>query len=90
MFHCAQKCPSKKVLHGGGIYLRRISNKLPLSINVQTILMSKSKDFQAALLGSGNNVNSNNTTTVSIFIVQTIENESPHRGCRCLYTILST
>lgn len=37
--------------------------------------MSKSKDFQAALLGE--NVNPIINTTVAIFIVQTIENESP-------------
>ena len=67
------------LLHGGGLsyeVANQIINKLPPSINVRTISMSKSKDFQAALLGPDiNNVNSN--TTVAIFIVQTIENESP-------------
>lgn len=66
------------LLHGGGLsseVATQINNKLPPSINVHhTISMSKSKDFQAALL-AGDNANS--TTTVSIFIVQTIENESP-------------
>lgn len=66
------------LLHGGGLSSEvaiQISNKLPPSINVRTISMSKSKDFQAALLGE-NVVNPINTT-VAIFIVQTIENESP-------------
>jgi hypothetical protein len=46
------------LLHGGGLsyeVANQIINKLPPSINVRTISMSKSKDFQAALLGSGNN-----------------------------------
>ena len=63
------------LLHGGGLSSEvaiQISNKLPPSINVRTISMSKSNDFQAALLGE-NVVNPINTT-VAIFIVQTIEN----------------
>ena len=46
------------LLHGGGLSSEvaiQISNKLPPSIDVRTISMSKSKDFQAALLGE--NVN---------------------------------
>jgi sulfite reductase alpha subunit-like flavoprotein len=65
------------LLHGGGLSSEvadQISSKLPSSISLHKISMSKSKDFQAALIGEGPLAE---PTTLAIFIAQTIENEDP-------------
>jgi sulfite reductase alpha subunit-like flavoprotein len=67
------------ILHGGELssdVASQIESKLTSSteIDVQQISMSKSKEFKAALI---EDVNVAKSTTLAIFVVQTIENESP-------------
>jgi sulfite reductase alpha subunit-like flavoprotein len=66
------------LLHGGGLssdVAERIGSKLPPSVRAQKVSMSKIKEFKAALLDDDDE--RSGPITLAIFIVQTIENESP-------------
>ena len=65
------------LLHGGGLssdVAERIGSKLPPSVRARKLSMSRTKEFKAALLDD-DDVRSG--PALAIFIVQTIENESP-------------
>ena len=71
------------LLHGGDLssdVAEQIKSKLSsiiASSHVHTISMSRSKEFKAALIEDDTDDGLAKPTTLAIFIVQTIENESP-------------
>ena len=71
------------LLHGGDLssdVAEQIKSKLTsiiASSHVHTILMSRSKEFKAAIIEDDTDDGLAKPTTLAIFIVQTIENEAP-------------
>ena len=66
----------------------KLSSTTAAEIKVRQVPMSKSKQFKAALVGDGDDAELSSLakpSTLAVFVVQTIENESPpEEGSQCV------